>query len=219
MSGFIGKETKNGLPNVDEKVVHAAVKAIQQQNGLPIFDPVVQADVKAILQQNGVSTGTQTDGTQTDGTARRVLSGFKDGITTAASTAYHTTVPLVNAVQDAMAKFGKIFGKVSLQSITFPMEGQMRRGPINFAQTVTIANTADPTKNPTEHNIFDKDVITPTYETNDFFPDSYDIAFEMGEIMDKTPELNKLNAGIDAQLKLLSKMIEYVNSEKDKLKK
>ena len=210
-------QQQNGLPNVDP-LTYAAVKAIQQQNSLPNVkqvaaqvavnasspqnvlsnvDPLTAAAVKAIQQHNVLSTDT----TKRDG-----LSSFKNGIS--------------KAVQDAMKKFGTIFGKVSLQSITFPMEGQMRRGPINFAQTVTIANTADPTKDSTEHTIFDKDVITPTYKTlHDFFPDSYDIAFAMGAITDKTPELNVLNAGIEAQLKLLSKMIEYVNKEKDKLKK
>jgi peptidoglycan hydrolase-like protein with peptidoglycan-binding domain len=190
-------QTQNGLPNVEQVAEQVADNAFPKQIVLSNVDPLTAAAVKAIQQHNVLSTHT----TKRDG-----LSSFKNGIST--------------AVNDAMDKFGRLFGKVSLQSITFPMEGQMRRGPINFAQTVTIANTADPTKNPTEHTIFDTDVITPTYKTSyDFFPDRYDIAFAMGAITDKTPELNALNAGIEAQLKLLSNMIKYVNEETDKLKK
>jgi len=94
-------------------------------------------------------------------------------------------------------------------------EGQLRRGPIETAGKLAIADTSDPTKPPTETNIYSVD-ISPKYSDNPnddrVRPDSYTITPNIGGIIDRTSEILRLNDEIKKQKEKIDNLTEQVQN-------
>jgi len=94
-------------------------------------------------------------------------------------------------------------------------EGQLRRGPIKISGKLAIADTSDPTKPPTETNIYSVD-IAPKYSDNPnddhVRPDSYTITPNIGGIIDRTAEIIRLNDEIKKQQEKIDNLTEQVQN-------
>jgi len=94
-------------------------------------------------------------------------------------------------------------------------EGQLRRGAVKISGKLAIADTSDPTKPPTETNIYSVD-ITPKYSDNSnddrVRPDSYTITPNIGGIIDRTAEIDKLNDEMKKQREKIDNLTEQVQN-------
>jgi hypothetical protein len=94
-------------------------------------------------------------------------------------------------------------------------EGQLRRGPIETAGKLAIADTSDPMNPPTETNIYSVN-ITPKYsdKPNDdpVRPYSYTITPNIGGVVDKTAEINRLNDELQKQKEKIDDLTKQVKS-------
>jgi len=94
-------------------------------------------------------------------------------------------------------------------------EGQLRRGPVKISGKLAIANTSDLTKPPTETNIYSVDIV-PKYSDNPndnrVRPDSYTIIPNIGKIIDRTAEIDKLNDEMKKQREKIDNLTEQVQN-------
>jgi hypothetical protein len=76
------------------------------------------------------------------------------------------------------------------------IEGQVRRGPIDISEKLSIADTSDPTKPPTEIDILSVN-IAPKYSDKPMDshvkPTDYKITPTINGAIDRTAEINVLN--------------------------
>jgi len=125
----------------------------------------------------------------------------------------NTAIAIIQASMNKPTSASAISAPITFQPTFY--EGQLRRGPIKITGKLAIANTSDPTNPPTETNIYSVD-IAPKYSDNPnddrVRPDSYTITPNIGGIIDRTAEIDKLNDEMKKQREKIDNLTEQVQN-------
>lgn len=119
----------------------------------------------------------------------------------------------ITIIQSSINKPTIISGPITEQPTFY--EGQLRRGPIEISGKLAIADTSDMMNQPTETNIYSVD-MKPKYsdKPNDDHvrPYSYTITPNIGGVIDRTAEINRLNDELQKQKEKIDDLTKKVKT-------